>query len=970
MMRNSSDFDAEVLEFGGAPGFSPDFRFRDTRRRMPRGNPPRKVPAPKPGDSATSPLTSAILASIVKYLALDAPTVTSIMLNVTRDTASARFILNLLCDLALKPLDTITSQLVQKTTALPLRHQVQPGSQPPTSLVVRCLGTIYTMLERSYWAKIVMCRGPTPPVMASVEDLGTEVSDVEATVLAQSPLLEKVIRIAYDATSGDVQQNVARILSQLTKTIGYLESEEPPAGLGQAEKLSDGVRHPRHHHDIAWRDVVRTNPNYARGGFVCNGCGVNSKWLCYHCPQCTFDLCMNCFEDASTSAQQKLKTQRYMLLLLEKTDLMKQCIELLLSPTCLDILARSLTQILLVGIQAFSVKEVEDAAVFTGHCIDAVEAAMTNVSSKVCSGIQQAIRCEREARPSESTRMSGEVSAAKAAASKRLAALDIDPSLLTGQAASLFLIHAESRRPQSPELRRLWNAIGVYLEQINNIVSPLGERGGIALPAAVLPLISGFAQYHLHQTLGGEESTMSLERTETERLMSEEGKIVSEVSNRANAAVSGQDTGEKVVPPPPAVIKFVEANRVAINMLIHWDPRLLERGGALHFMSRTPRLVDFEFKVKEFRRRLPKERIRGSQVNLTVSRAERFRETFMHFQGKSARELMGPLHVKFKDEEGADAGGLTREWLQLLAEDIVNPDFCLFIHSSEGMTFQPNHLSDVNPQHLEYFRFVGRIVALSVYHEIPLDVHFTRSVYRHLVGEEPCFRDVASIDPELFNNMEKLLKIDLDEIDLGLDFTISQEKFGQVEDIEMIPDGANVRVTNANKKEYIRLRCQMRMTKSIERQFFEFLSGFYEIIPRHLVEVFTEQELELVICGLPDIDVEDLRVNTDYQGYNASSPQIRWFWEVVAGMSKQDKANLLQFATGASKIPPGGFSNLEGLSGKTRFSIVKADMKLDHLPLAHTCFNRIDLPEYPSADVLREKLMIAINYGNKGFAML
>merc|ERR1712093_130079 len=97
---------------------------------------------------------------------------------------------------------------------------------------------------------------------------------------------------------------------------------------------------------------------------------------------------------------------------------------------------------------------------------------------------------------------------------------------------------------------------------------------------------------------------------------------------------------------------------------------------------------------------------------------------------------------------------------------------------------------------------------------------------------------------------------------------------------------------------------------------------------------------------------------------------IRWFWEVVAGMSTQDKANLLQFATGASKVPPGGFSNLEGLSGKTKFGITRVDSDPSILPVAHTCFNRIDLPAYPSAEVLREKVMVAITYGAKGFSLV
>jgi E3 ubiquitin-protein ligase HUWE1 len=119
---------------------------------------------------------------------------------------------------------------------------------------------------------------------------------------------------------------------------------------------------------------------------------------------------------------------------------------------------------------------------------------------------------------------------------------------------------------------------------------------------------------------------------------------------------------------------------------------------------------------------------------------------------------------------------------------------------------------------------------------------------------------------------------------------------------------------------------------------------------------------------MPDIDVEDLRVNTDYQGYSATSPQIRWFWECLQGMSKQDRANLLQFATGSSKVPHGGFSHLQASGSQQRFTLYRTPSS-DLLPLAHTCFNRIDLPEYPTCEILKEKLMIAITLGNKGFSM-
>jgi E3 ubiquitin-protein ligase HUWE1 len=79
-----------------------------------------------------------------------------------------------------------------------------------------------------------------------------------------------------------------------------------------------------------------------------------------------------------------------------------------------------------------------------------------------------------------------------------------------------------------------------------------------------------------------------------------------------------------------------------------------------------------------------------------------------------------------------------------------------------------------------------------------------------------------------------------------------------------------------------------------------FLEGFWQLVPRELISIFNDHELELLISGLPDIDLADLRANTEYTGLSPASPVIQWFWQVVGDMDKQDLAQLLQFVTGES----------------------------------------------------------------------
>lgn len=110
-----------------------------------------------------------------------------------------------------------------------------------------------------------------------------------------------------------------------------------------------------------------------------------------------------------------------------------------------------------------------------------------------------------------------------------------------------------------------------------------------------------------------------------------------------------------------------------------------------------------------------------------------------------------------------------------------------------------------------------------------------------------------------------------------------------------------------------------------------------------------------------------MRVNTEYNGYSSASQAIRWFWEICNEMSTEDKALLLQFVTGTSKVPLEGFKALQGIGGPQKFQIHKAYGATDRLPSAHTCFNQLDLPEYESKEQLADKLLVALRQGAQGF---
>jgi len=129
---------------------------------------------------------------------------------------------------------------------------------------------------------------------------------------------------------------------------------------------------------------------------------------------------------------------------------------------------------------------------------------------------------------------------------------------------------------------------------------------------------------------------------------------------------------------------------------------------------------------------------------------------------------------------------------------------------------------------------------------------------------------------------------------------------------------------------------------------------------KNYISLFNELELELLISGLPDIDIEDMRSNTEYTGYRADSPTIQYFWNIVKRYTQEERALLVQFVTGSSKVPLDGFEALQGMGGPQKFRIVKISGETDRLPSAHTCFNQLDMPEYTTEEELEHKLTMAI----------
>ena len=211
---------------------------------------------------------------------------------------------------------------------------------------------------------------------------------------------------------------------------------------------------------------------------------------------------------------------------------------------------------------------------------------------------------------------------------------------------------------------------------------------------------------------------------------------------------------------------------------------------------------------------------------------------------------------------------------------MFNPFYCLFEYSAhDNYTLQINPHSGINPEHLGYFKFIGRVVGLAIFHRRFLDAFFIGAFYKMILKKKVILQDMEGVDAEFHRTLTWAMENDITDV-IYSTFSVEDERFGEKVTVDLKPGGRDIDVTNENKKEYVELITEWRINKRVEEQFNAFVAGFHELIPADLVNVFDERELELLIGGIADIDVDDWKKHTDYRGYTENDVVIQNFWKV------------------------------------------------------------------------------------------
>ncbi|KIY45606.1 HECT-domain-containing protein [Fistulina hepatica ATCC 64428] len=367
---------------------------------------------------------------------------------------------------------------------------------------------------------------------------------------------------------------------------------------------------------------------------------------------------------------------------------------------------------------------------------------------------------------------------------------------------------------------------------------------------------------------------------------------------------------------------------------------------------------DYRRKVIYFRGQ-PKMRGLPGKCDIKVRRSNVLEDSFAAIMAHTPENLKRRLMISFEGEDGLDYGGVSREWFFLLSHEMFNPSYGLFEYSAhDNYTLQINPASGINPDHLSYFKFVGRCLGLTIFHRRFLDAYFVPSFYKMMLSKPMALHDLESVDADLHRSLVWMLENDITDV-LDETFSITEDRFGEHITVELKPGGEDIPVTEQNKKEYVDAVVDYRISRRVKGQFEAFMEGLLELISVDLLHVFDERELELLIGGMSEIDMDDWTKFTDYRGYAKTDQVIEWFWKCIRSWPAERKSRLLQFTTGTSRVPVNGFKDLQGSDGPRRFTIEKSGDP-QGLPRSHTCFNRLDLPPYQDYQSLETKLIFAI----------
>ncbi|KAM3624607.1 uncharacterized protein V6R79_025462 [Siganus canaliculatus] len=353
---------------------------------------------------------------------------------------------------------------------------------------------------------------------------------------------------------------------------------------------------------------------------------------------------------------------------------------------------------------------------------------------------------------------------------------------------------------------------------------------------------------------------------------------------------------------------------------------------------------------------------RNPYLVLHVRRSHLVSDTLRELTMYSDVDLKKPLKVIFDGEEAVDAGGVTKEFFLLLLKELMDPVYGMFSHYKDSnlLWFSDKCFVEQN-----WFHLIGIICGLAIYNSTVVDLHFPLALYKKLLDVLPTLEDFMELSPTEARSLQQLLDYDGDDVEetFLLNFAITRENYGMTEVKELIPGGESVSVDNSNRKEFVEAYLVYVFTDSVSEQYSAFSSGFLKVCGGEILSLFQPSELMAMVVGNNNYNWEEMEKNAVYKGeYTATHPTVRLFWEVFHEFPLEKKKQFLLFLTGSDRIPIHGMESL-------RIVIQSTTAEEHYLPVAHTCYNLLDMPRYQTKEILRRRLTQAVEQ-YEGFSLV
>uniref|UniRef100_A0A7N6BZ48 HECT domain-containing protein n=1 Tax=Anabas testudineus TaxID=64144 RepID=A0A7N6BZ48_ANATE len=346
---------------------------------------------------------------------------------------------------------------------------------------------------------------------------------------------------------------------------------------------------------------------------------------------------------------------------------------------------------------------------------------------------------------------------------------------------------------------------------------------------------------------------------------------------------------------------------------------------------------------------------RNPYLVLHVRRNRLVSDTLRELTMYSDVDLKKPLKVIFDGEEAVDAGGVTKEFFLLLLKELMDPVYGMFTHYNESnlLWFSDKCFVEQN-----WFHLIGIICGLAIYNSTVVDLHFPLVLYKKLLGVSPTLEDFKELSPTEARSLQQLL--DYEGSDVEETFLLKQ-----INDlyVYLLCVCVCVYVCVFFRNEFVEAYLRYVFSDSVSEQYSAFSSGFLKVCGGEILSLFQPSELMAMVVGNNNYNWEEMEKNAVYKGeYTATHPTVRLFWEVFHEFPLEKKKQFLLFLTGSDRIPIHGMESM-------RIIIQSTTAEEHYLPVAHTCYNLLDMPRYQTKDILRRRLTQAVEQ-YEGFSLV